>query len=374
MEPELKRILAGLVGLNTISARSNELAIALVERELAGTGWLLQRRPYRRDGQERVNLLVTSSATDRPELALVGHTDTVPWDTDWTDATTLVEKDGLLYGRGTCDMKGFLACMLTLARTIDPAKLAKPLALIFTADEEIGCLGAKQLVAEGVIHPRYAIVGEPTSLQPVRAGKGYCLAEITVQGREAHSAFPRNGVSAITQAARLIAEIEKLAAANEARSHAFFDPPYTTVNIGQIAGGTAKNIVAGQCRLTVEWRPIAGEEPKTFGERLTSLVQAMQANDASFAATVNVQRLESGFETSADSRIVQLFERITASPATSVAYGTEAPQLTALGAETVVCGPGNMRVAHRTGEHVATAELVRTTNLLHLVVQELCMS
>ncbi len=372
MEPELKRILGGLVALNTVSARPNEPAIALIERELAGRGWHLKRLPYRRDRQERINLLVTSSDTDRPELALVGHTDTVPWDPEWTEAATLVEKDGLLYGRGTCDMKGFLACMLALARSIDPTKLAKPLAFIFTADEEIGCIGAKQLLADGAIHPRYAIVGEPTSLQPVRAGKGYCLAEITVHGREAHSAFPRNGVSAITQAARLITEIEKLAGANEAQSHAFFDPPYTTVNLGQIAGGTAKNIIAGHCRLTVEWRPIAGEEPRAFGDRLTTLVQAMHSADSSFEATVNVQRLESGFETAADSRIVKLFEKLTASPATSVAYGTEAPQFTALGAETVVCGPGNMRVAHRTGEHVALTELVRTTGLLRVAVRELC--
>jgi acetylornithine deacetylase len=269
-------------------------------------------------------------------------------------------------------MKGFLACMLALARSIDPAKLAKPLALIFTADEEIGCVGAKQLVADGAIRPRYAIVGEPTSLQPVRAGKGYCLAEITVHGREAHSAFPRNGVSAITQAAKLIAEIEKLAAANESRSHAFFDPPYTTVNLGQISGGTAKNIIAGHCRLTVEWRPIAGEEPRAFGDRLTALVNEIHSADPRFEATVNVQRLEPGFETPAASLIVQLFEKLTTSPSTSVAYGTEAPQLTALGAETVVWGPGNMRVAHRTGEHVALAELVRTTTLLQAAVHELC--
>jgi acetylornithine deacetylase len=372
MEQELKRILSGLVGLNTISAQPNEPAIAFIEHELAGRGWHLRRLPYQREGQERINLLALSSVTDRPELALVGHTDTVPWDENWAEATTLVEKDGLLYGRGTCDMKGFLACMLALARSIDPATLAKPLALIFTADEEIGCVGAKQLVAGNAVRPRYAIVGEPTSLQPVRAGKGYCLAEIVVYGREAHSAFPRNGVSAIAQAARLIAGIEKLAALNESRRHAFFDPPCTTVNIGQISGGTAKNIIPGQCRLTVEWRPIAGEEPRAFGDLLTVLVREMHSSDARFEAIVNVQRLEGGFETPAASRIVQLLEKLTSSSATSVAYGTEAPQLTALGAETVVWGPGNMRVAHRTGEHVALDELVRTTALLGAAVRDLC--
>jgi hypothetical protein len=125
------------------------------------------------------------------ELALVGHTDTVPFDPNWSEATNLTERDGKLYGRGSCDTKGFIAAALTAVETIDRAQLKKPLALIFTADEEIGLRGAKELAQSNFIHPRYSIVGEPTSLKPIRAGKGYSLAEVVVKGREAHSRVPR---------------------------------------------------------------------------------------------------------------------------------------------------------------------------------------
>ena len=130
---------------------------------------------------------------------------------------------------------------------------------MFTADEEVGCLGAKRLARAKPFSARYAIVGEPTSLQPMRAGKGYCLAEITVRGREAHSAYPQIGASAIFRAARLIGRIEQIADELKHDQRAGFDPPYTTMNVGLIEGGTAKNIIAGECRFTLEWRTIPGQ-------------------------------------------------------------------------------------------------------------------
>ncbi len=138
----------------------------------------------------------------------MGHTDTVPYDPNWTEATNLTERDGKLYGRGSCDTKGFIAAALTAVETTDLSQLKKPLALIFTADEEIGLRGAKQLAQAKPLRVRYSIVGEPTSLKPIRAGKGYSLAEVIVKGREAHSAYPALGASAVFRAARLINRLE----------------------------------------------------------------------------------------------------------------------------------------------------------------------
>jgi acetylornithine deacetylase len=372
MEGELTRILGGLVGINSVSARPNEPVISFIEQELAGDGWQLERRPYQRDGEQRINLIVRSSRESDPELAFVGHTDTVPWDAGWTEATTLIARDGRLYGRGTCDMKGFLACMIAAARSIEPARLRRPLVLIFTADEEIGCVGAKQLAEDGSVRPRRAIVGEPTSLQPVRAGKGYGLAEVVVRGREAHSAYPQQGRSAIVDAARLITAIDQLAKEQARNVHPFFDPPFTTVNIGLVQGGSAKNIIAGECRVTVEWRPVAGESAEAFPRRLSAVIDELRRTGEVADVSIHVMRSESPFETPTRSDLVQYLEKWTGSPATSVAFGTEAPQMARLGADTVVCGPGDMRVAHRTGESVSMAELLRCVQMLQAAAKAFC--
>src|SRR5207253_5071684 len=195
-------------------------------------------------GTEKINLValqITShaEACAAVELALVGHTDTVPYDSTWTEALQLTERDGKLFGRGVCDTKAFIAATLTAIEMIDLTQLKQPLALVFTSDEEIGCLGAKRLANEHPFNARYAIVGEPTSLQPMRAGKGYCLAEITIRGREAHSAYAQLGASAIFRAARLINRLEEIAEDLKSEARAEFDPPCTTLNVGLIEGGTA---------------------------------------------------------------------------------------------------------------------------------------
>ena len=254
--------LAQLVSINSVSSRSNAEIIEYLEQRCAAMNFSTKRFPYLDEfGIEKINLIALTGAEFSQaqldvELALVGHTDTVPFDPNWSEATNLTERDGKLYGRGSCDTKGFIAAALTAVETIDRAQLKKPLALIFTADEEIGLRGAKELAQSNFIHPRYSIVGEPTSLKPIRAGKGYSLAEVVVKGREAHSAYPALGASAITRAARLITRLERIAANVKDQLHPAFDPPFTTLNIGLIRGGSAKNVLAGECHFTLEWRPI----------------------------------------------------------------------------------------------------------------------
>ncbi|HYH85428.1 MAG TPA: M20/M25/M40 family metallo-hydrolase, partial [Pyrinomonadaceae bacterium] len=251
--------LAELVRMDSRSSRSNLEVITYAAARAEGAGLCARLFPYTDEqGVKKFQLVAVHPKTfedgGEVELALVGHTDTVPFDAAWTEALALTERDGKLYGRGACDTKGFIAAALAAIEETDVRRLPRTLALVLTADEEVGCLGAKRLAQSKPFRARHAVVGEPTSLQPMRAGKGYCLADVTVLGREGHSAYPHLGASAITRAARLITRIERIAEELKRDAHADFDPPHTTVNVGVVAGGTAKNIIAGECRFTLEWR------------------------------------------------------------------------------------------------------------------------
>ena len=325
------------------------------------------------NGETKINLVVRSSNQSHIELALVGHTDTVPYDAAWADALSLTEREGKLFARGSCDTKAFIAAALTTIETVDIAKLKQPLALVFTSDEEIGCLGAKRLAAAKPFTARYAIVGEPTSLQPMRAGKGYCLAEVVVRGHEAHSAYPQLGASAIFRAARLIQRIEEIAEVLKRERHEDFDPPYTTLNVGLINGGSAKNVLARECRFTLEWRTIPGQDSTNVLHLVRQAVTDLQKEDSDFSCDIDAGRFDQSFETGADSRLVKFLEQSSTRAAGTVAFGTEAPSMMALGAEAVVFGPGDIRVAHRTGEFVPVSELNKSVEILTCAIRQFCL-
>ncbi len=370
----IQKTLSDLVAIDSVSARSNLEIIEYLEQRCGALGFHTQRFPYTDDkGVEKINLVARSGPRDGDvELALVGHTDTVPYDPNWKEALTLTESDGKLFGRGACDTKAFIAAVLTAASAIDIKALKRELALVFTADEEIGLVGAKRLADAKVFAARYAIVGEPTSLQPMRAGKGYCLAEIIVRGREAHSAYPALGSSAVFAAAKLITRIDELAKELETETHAAFDPPFTTLNVGLINGGTAKNVVAGECRFTLEWRPIPGQPAERLLHLLTSAIAEEKQKVTGIEYHVDAARADDGFETSSHSTLVGFLQQLTSKPAGTVAFGTEAAQMTQLGAESVVFGPGDIRQAHRTGEFVPAEELEKCGDILQQAIQKLC--
>jgi acetylornithine deacetylase len=369
--------LSELVAINSVSALPNEPIIAYLEKHLETMGFLTRRFSYVDEMEiEKINLIALTgtefSENTEVELALVGHTDTVPFDPGWHEALTLTERDGKLFGRGACDTKAFIAATLTVVDKLNLARLKRPLALVFTADEEIGLRGAKYLADLKCLRPRYSIVGEPTSLQPIRAGKGYSLAEVVVRGREAHSAYPSLGVSAVVRAARLISRLEEIAEKLKLERHEGFDPAYTTLNVGLIRGGTAKNIIPGECRFTLEWRPVPNQISKHVLDLVNSAIDQEKDSDREFEAVINLERLDSGFETTHDSKLVRLLERLTEKTAGTVAFGTEAAQMTLLGSEAVVLGPGNIRQAHRTGEFVPINELERCVEVLKDAVATLC--
>jgi acetylornithine deacetylase len=370
---ELQATLAQLVALDTTSSRPNAPLVDYAAARLERAGFTLERQVYRDDaGVEKVNLVAVRGAAGqgRAALALVGHTDCVPFDVAWTDALRLTLKDGKLYGRGACDTKAFIACAL---HAVERAASRAPLMVVLTADEEVGCVGAKRLVDAGLGRAEHAIVGEPTQLTPVRANKGYCLAEVEVRGKEGHSAYPETGASAIFRAGRFLQRLEALVqGALQQEQDPAFAPPFTTVNVGLIQGGKAKNVIPGACRFTVEWRPIPRQPVERVAQMLERIRQELVADEPAFDASVRVLRMDRGVDTAADAPVVRWLEQQSGRSAVTVPFGTEAPQLTALGAQAVVFGPGDIRVAHQTGEFVPVEELVQCEAILERAIAHFC--
>ncbi len=360
-------ILRDLVEIPSVSSLSNVPIVNYALQFLQG--WEIDRYPYTDPARTaKVNVVAMTRRAREAELTFVCHTDTVPFDPGWADAVRPRIAKGRLYGRGSADVKGFLACVLSAVSQTPINELTKPLAIVLTADEEIGCVGAKYLARKKALRSRNTIVGEPTDLHPVRAGKGYALAEIVVYGKEAHSAFPEHGRSAIFDAARVVTALERVARKLASRRNRDFDPPYTTLNAGMIKGGSAKNIIPGECRITVEWRPIPGHDPDwaagLIREELARLArQGVQAD-------LDVKRLDPPFNPSPARHLCSLLESLSSRPAKTVSFGTEAAHLP--GKETVVFGPGDMTVAHKSGENVPIADLEKCVAYLRAAIGRLC--
>jgi acetylornithine deacetylase len=372
--PAAAEILRELVAIPTVSALSNLPLLAAVVKLLEPHGWVAQRFPFLADdGIEKANLfLVPRQFVDSlPDLDLlfVCHTDTVPYRRDWLAATQLEERDGFLHGCGACDVKGSLAALLAAVLEVDTSKLHVPVGFAFTADEEIGCVGATKFVASGAVRPRSVIVCEPTSLRPATAGKGYGLAEVHVSGCEAHSAFPAKGVSAIAIAARLIVAIEQMAESTGQLTDPRFNPPRATFNVGTIHGGTAKNIIAGECKFLVEWRPLPQQKPQEAGESLTRLAAEIEAAHPGCAIQVTPLRADPGFANPATSNLGPTLSRILSQPETGISFGSEATRFNAIAEEVVVIGPGDMETAHSERECVPLQELnLWTETVKHLLL------
>ncbi|QEE30092.1 acetylornithine deacetylase [Terriglobus albidus] len=354
--------LENLIRIPSVSSLSNRPIVEYAARVLQGAHWDTRLMTYAdAAGLEKVNLIAAPDGQDpedpEADLVFMCHTDTVPYAADWTRALEPFVTDGLLYGCGACDVKGFLACLLTAISEVNPAELQRGLRLVLTADEEIGCLGAKRLIAAELIKPRRIVIGEPTSLHPARAGKGYCLAEITIVGEEAHSAHPQQGKSAIYGAARLITAIEELSTQFATKQNDFFTPGYTTINIGTVMGGTAKNVVPGQCKFQVEWRPLPGESSNSVLQSITSIAEQMKDADPTFRFEIKGLRQQAGFETAEDAHLVRAIEALTQRSATSIPFGSEASVFASVANEVVVFGPGDMRTAHSRRECVPLSEL-----------------
>lgn len=360
-------LLARLVSFDTTSHKTNLPLIRFVEDYLGRHG-IASERVTSDDGQ-KANLFATIGPPETPGVALSGHTDVVPVDgQDWeSDPFTLAERDGRYYGRGTADMKGFLACCLASVPHFKSRKLATPIHLAFSYDEEIGCIGVRPMVARlghDIIKPRLVIVGEPTSMRVVDAHKGPVRWNIEVIGRAAHSSMSHLGVNAISYASRLIDELRRIELElKNAGGDPRFDPAYPTLQVTRIDGGTATNIVPISCRFTFDVRALPGLDIDTIEARLaryaaTECLPEMRRIAPEADIVISRENSVPPFVAAPKSEAVALCLSLLNSNETSaVSYATEAGLFQDAGAPAVVCGPGSIDQAHTANEWIAASEL-----------------
>ncbi|MDC1198773.1 acetylornithine deacetylase [bacterium] len=368
-----KEMLAKLVAFPTVSRDSNLELIDWVEEYLSGHG-VECRRVYNDEG-DKANLYALVGPESPGGVILSGHTDVVPIDgQEWdTDPFELVEKNGRLYGRGSCDMKGFDALALALVPEMLEAGLKRPIQIALSYDEEVGCLGAPRMIREmrQTLPPASAvIVGEPTMMQTVTGHKGVVGMTTHVRGFEVHSSLVHTGVSAVMTAAKLIGWLEAQMAANKAAapapsddiSGAAFTPPYTTLHVGVIHGGTAHNITAKHCEFSTDIRVIPGEDVVAWRDRYLAHAAEVEAEIRKIrpeaGIDVHVRSLTPGCRKEENGAAEALVRAITGDNGEHVvAYGTEAGQFQDEGYSTVICGPGSIAQAHQANEYVDIAQL-----------------
>ncbi|MGH7114634.1 MAG: acetylornithine deacetylase, partial [Stellaceae bacterium] len=343
-------ILDRLIGFDTVSAKSNLDLIEWVADYLDGHGVASQLT--RSDDGAKANLFATIGAATGPGIGsgegggviLSGHTDVVPVEgQDWaSDPFRLEARGDHLYGRGAADMKGFLALCLALVPRALAQPLKVPLHLALSYDEEVGCLGVPSLIRslpDGIARPRLAIIGEPTGMQVANAHKGIHFLRTRVSGHEAHSSMPERGVNAICAAAEIIAEIGRLAAECRAAAGADsrFDPPYTSFNIGRIAGGAAVNIIARDCAFDWEFRPVPGADGAALQRRIEEFVTAdllprLRAGHAGAAVETQAMAVVPPLAPDPASPAEALARELTgANETTTMAFATEAGLFQAAG-------------------------------------------
>lgn len=375
-----RELLAALVAIPTVSRDSNLALIEFVADYLAAHG--VDSTRVASDCGTKANLLATVGPSMAGGVVLSGHTDVVPVDNQpWTtDPFTLTERAGALYGRGTADMKAFLA--IALALVPDMGALRRPVHLAFSYDEEVGCLGAPRLIralVDAVPRPAAVIVGEPTSMRVVTAHKSILLFETRVRGYEAHSSLQEDGVSAVMVAGRMIAWLDARQRANRARaaSSSPFAPAYTTLHCGVIAGGTAANITARDCRFLTDIRALPDDDAWTHFRAFErycrdTLEPEMRAIHPDCSITLEVLGDVPGFAAAPDDPAVQLAQMLTGQNGTeAVAYGAEAGQFAAAGLPVVICGPGRIAEAHQPDEHITLAQLEAGTVFMRRLITHL---
>ncbi|MDU9401251.1 acetylornithine deacetylase [Pseudomonas sp. zfem004] len=361
-------LLARLVGFATVSRASNLELIGFIRDYLAGLG--VDSELFLNEEGTKANLFATIGPTDRGGVVLSGHTDVVPVDGQaWTvEPFELTERDGRLYGRGTADMKGYIASVLAAVPAFLAQPLKLPVHLAFSYDEEVGCLGVRSMLEalqQRPHKPRLCLIGEPTELKPVLGHKGKLAMRCQVHGAACHSAYAPYGVNAIEYAARLIGKLGEIGdeLARPEQHDERFDPPFSTVQTGVIKGGRALNIVPEECEFDFEVRALPGFEAQAVADRLQTYAEAellprMRAVSAGSDIRLKPLSAYPGLATPADSEAARLVALLSGSDDFgTVAFGTEGGLFDQAGIPTVVCGPGSMDQGHKPDEFVSVEQL-----------------
>ncbi|MFD3191721.1 acetylornithine deacetylase [Sedimentitalea sp. HM32M-2] len=372
---ETVALLGDLIAYPTVSSDSNLELVADLGQRLQDFG--AQVDLFHDDSGAKANLFATIGPDADGGVLLSGHTDVVPvTDQDWTsDPFALRQSDGRLYGRGACDMKGFIAAATVMARDYAALPLCRPVHFSFTYDEEVGCLGAQALVPElqrRGIRPAIAIIGEPTEMRVIEGHKGCCEYTVRFSGREGHGSAPHRGVNAAEYAARYVGELMRLRGELMLRApeNSPFEPPWTTLNVGRIAGGVAHNVIAGKAEVDWEMRPVQDKDAAfvhTEMQRVIDqdLLPMMQAVWPDADIVTDVIGEVAGLEVMPENAARDLLARLNgANGADVVAFATEAGLFQQLGMAVAVCGPGSIEQAHRPDEFVSLDQLQTCLDML----------
>ena len=377
-------ILSALVAFDTTSRNSNLKLIEWIEEYLRGLG-VPSERIYDPTGQ-KANLWTSIGPADVPGFILSGHTDVVPVDgQDWSsDPFRLRQADGRLYGRGACDMKGFLAVCLAAAPRMREAPLREPIHLAFSYDEEVGCIGGRRLaehLSRRSVRQQACFVGEPTRMGVVIGHKGKRTVRVNVRGKTGHSALAPLGVNAVEYGARLVAEICRIAdrLASEGPRDDLYDVPHSTAHVGVMRGGTAVNIVPDQGEILFEFRTIGGVDPDTLVEEVVryareELEPRMKAVDPGAGFDFDVVSGFPGLDMPPDSEVVALTKQLAGhNDHAKVAFGTEAGLFNHIaGIPTIVIGPGSIEQAHKSDEWIELEQLETCAAFVDRLVRRCC--
>ena len=363
-----RNILEHLIGFATVSRDSNLHLILFIQEYLRNLG--VQSEIFHNQVGNKASLFATIGDNDRGGVMLSGHTDVVPVDGQaWTvDPFHLVEENGRLYGRGTADMKGYIASVLAAVPFFQATNLKLPVHLAFSYDEEVGCLGVRPMLAQIAKRPNkplLCIIGEPTEMKPVLGHKGKLAMRCRVKGMACHSAYAPQGVNAIEYAAQLINRLTEISdrLAKPEYHDDRFDPPFSTVQAGLIEGGRALNSVPAECEFDFEIRALPGFDPVAVPTELEEYAQVSllpKMHKVNTETNIQFEPLSEypGLFTSSDSEAASLLKYLVNSDIFStVAFGTEGGLFNQVGINTVICGPGSIDQAHKPDEYISLEQL-----------------
>lgn len=378
--PTLLNMLDQLVSSMSVSSTtaawdsSNREVIDLLATWLESLGFETEIQVVNQE-KNKANLIATLG-TGPGGLVLSGHTDTVPFDESlWqTNPLGITEIDNKLFGLGSTDMKGFFPIAIEAAKTFADKPIKQPLIIVATADEESSMDGARALAQSDRTLGRFAVIGEPTDLKPIRVHKGVMMEAITVTGRSGHSSNPALGNSALEAMTVVLTELMQFRhELQESYKHPMFEVPVPTMNLGCIHGGDNPNRICGECELHFDLRPLPGmnlDELRTrISGRLTPLATQLGVN-------ISLRPLMPGvapFEQAAESELVALAEKLTGHSSEAVSFGTEAPFLQAMGMETIVMGPGSIDCAHQPDEFLPTQQIKPAIGIIEQLIHRFCM-
>jgi acetylornithine deacetylase len=378
--PKLLEMIHELITIPSISSvnpdldQGNRPVIDLLANWLTGLGYEVEILPVGSSG-DKANLIATLGSGPGG-LVLAGHTDTVPYDAGrWNyDPFKLTEANDRLYGLGTSDMKAFLALAIEAASRFAPGQFREPLIIVATADEESSMAGARALVDAQRPQARYAVIGEPTGLRPIRMHKGIFMESIHLRGRSGHSSDPALGNSALEGMRKVLNELVRWRLELQAQNrNPLFEVPVPTLNLGHIHGGDNPNRICADCELHIDLRPLPGMEIEALRSTMQSPLSAAIADTGLELTCSALIEGTPAMDTPAASDIVRSAEQLTGYKAACAAFGTEGPYFNQMGISTVILGPGDIDQAHQPDEYLAMDRIDPCIDLLRKLIQRFCV-